>query len=165
MIGPLRESIGVTVDTSSVGPFLESKTGAIRAALARKMDFTEARLQGIIVGDKLSGQLLNRGTGSLSNSVRPTKTIVTNSEITGGVVAGGTGAPHARPLEYGSNAHPIEAVNAKALHFVMNGKEVFFKRVMHPGNRAYAFMRGTLGEESANIQAGFQETAAEAART
>jgi hypothetical protein len=47
----------------------------------------------------------------------------------------------------------------------MNGKEVFFKRVMHPGNRAYAFMRGTLGEESANIQAGFQETAAEAART
>jgi hypothetical protein len=172
-IGPFRESVGVTVDTSAVGPFLESKTGAIRKALAAKMDFTTLRLQQIIVNDKLEGQVLNHKTGNLGKSVRPTETVVTTSEIDGGVVAGDTGAGYARALEYGSRAHLIIAVNAKALAFGVQGGEVvsglyetetiFRKKVMHPGNRAYAFMRGTLDEESQNIQAGFQEAVAEGA--
>lgn len=163
--GPFRENVGVTIDTAAVGPFLESKTDAIRKALAAKMDFTTARIQKIIVDDKLQGQLLNHRKGKLSNSVRPTETAVTADEIDGGVVAGGTGAPYARALEYGARAHLIKAVNAKALHFSVGGVEIFRKSVMHPGNRAYAFMRGTLDEEASNIQAGFQEAANEAAKS
>lgn len=178
--GPYRESVGVTIDTNAVGPFLESKTGAVRKALAAKMDFTSIRIQKIIVDDKLQGQLLNHKTGQLAGSVRPVETVVTSGEIDGGVVAGGTGAPYARPLEYGSRAHLIKAVNAKALMFEAAGGGghepwggtfskgdslmVFVKSVQHPGNRAYAFMRGTLDEEAQNIQQGFQETADEAAK-
>lgn len=174
-IGPFREAVGVTVDTSAVGPYLESKTGAVKNALVAKMDYTTLRLQKIIVNDKLQGQLLNHRTGNLGNSVRPTETTVTESEIDGGVVAGGTGAPYARPLEYGSRAHLIRAINAKALAFSVDGGEVvsgltdretiFRKSVQHPGNRAYAFMRGTLDEEATSITAGFQETVTEAARS
>lgn len=163
--GPYREAVGVTIDTSAVGPYLESKTSAVKDALAAKMDFTTLRLQKIIVDDKLQGQLLNHRTGNLGGSVRPTETTVTETEIDGGVVAGGTGAPYARPLEYGARAHLIQAVNAKALHFSINGKEVFAKSVRHPGNRAYAFMRGTLDEEASNITAGFQDAVTEAARS
>ena len=163
--GPFRENVGVTIDTAAVGPFLESKTNAIMKALEAKMDFTSARVQQIIVNDKLQGQLLNHRSGKLSNSVRPTSTVVTVDEIDGGVVAGGSGAPYARPLEYGSRAHLIRAINAKALHFSIGGEEFYRKSVMHPGNRAYAFMRSTLDEEAQNIQAGFQEAASEAAKS
>lgn len=177
--GPYRENVGVTIDTAAVGPMLESKTDAIRKALAAKMDFTTARMQQIIVNDKLQGQLLNHKTGKLGDSVRPTETVVTADEIDGGVVAGGGVAPYARPLEYGARAHLIRAINAKALAFESSGGSgyepwggafskgdstmIFVKSVMHPGNRAYAFMRGTLDEEAANIQIGFQEAATEAA--
>lgn len=163
--GPYRESVSVTIDTNAVGPFLESKTGAIRKALADRMDYTTAMLQMKIVNDKLNGQMLNRRTSHLANSVRPTDTVVTADEIAGGVEAGGRGAPYARPLEYGSGAHVIEAVNAKALRFVVDGKVIFRRRVMHPGTRAYAFMRGTLDENSGLIQEGFQESASEAAQS
>ncbi len=163
-LGPYREQVGVTIDTSAVGPMLESKTMAIRWALREKMSYTTAHLQQIIVDEKLDGQLLNRRTSSLANSVRQTPTTETTEEIDGGVVAGGTGAPYARPLEYGSQAHEIVAVNAKALHFVIDGKDIFRRRVMHPGNRAYAFMRGTLDEQAEEIRTGFQVAAEEAAK-
>ena len=162
--GPFRENVGVTIDTSAVGPMLESKTSAIMKALTAKMDFTTARVQQVIVNDKLQGQLLNHREGNLSNSVRPTETVVTATEIDGGVVAGGTAAPYAAALEYGARAHLIRAINAKALHFSIGGQEMFRKQVMHPGNRAYAFMRSTLDEQAQEIQAGFQEAASEAAK-
>lgn len=156
--GPWRESVGVTIDTNMVGPFLESKMGGIRAALSQKMDYWDARLQQIIVNDKLQGQLLKHRTGKLGDSVRAQETIVTPEEISGGVTAGGGPVDYARPLEYGAKAHLIEAVNAKALHFFIDGKEFFRKSVMHPGVRAYAFMRGTLDEQSVQIQSDFQES-------
>jgi hypothetical protein len=180
-LGPYRESVAVTIDTNAVGPMLESKTDAIMQALATKMDFTTARLQQVIVDDKLQGQLLNHRLGHLSNSVRPTETVATADEISGGVVAGGTGAPYARALEYGSRAHLIRAVNAKALQFEVSGASdyspwgglfsksdsgmIYVKQVMHPGTRAYAFMRGTLDEQAQEIQAGFQQAAAEGANS
>lgn len=155
--GPFREDVGVTVDTSAVGPFLESRTSQIRAALVARMDYWSLRLQQIIVDEKLQGQLLNHVTGKLGDSVRPRETAVTPAEITGGVTAGGGPVPYARPLEYGSQAHSIVPVRAKALHFFVEGKEIFTQHVNHPGNRAYAFMRGTLDENAARIQQDFQE--------
>jgi len=39
-------------------------------------------------------------------------------------------------LETGTSPHIIEPVNVKALHFLMNGKDVFATRVQHPGSVA-----------------------------
>jgi hypothetical protein len=160
--GPFRESVGVTIDTNAVGPFLESKTGAIRAALAEKMGLTSRNLA-VAVSAKVAGQVLQVHTGRLSGSIRTLPTETSPNEITGGAAAGGAQVVYARPLEYGSRAHIIQAINAKALHFQIGGKEIFAKQVMHPGTRAYAFMRGTLDEQATSIIEGFQETAAEAA--
>ena len=43
-------------------------------------------------------------------------------------------------------AHVIEAKKAAALHFVMGGKDVFAKRVNHPGSQMpeRSFMRSSL---------------------
>lgn len=163
--GPFRESVGVTIDTNAVGPFLESKTGAIRAALAEKMGLTSRNLA-VAVSAKVTGQVLQVRTGRLSGSIRTLPTETSPNEITGGAAAGGGPVVYARSLEYGSREHRIpliQAINAKVLHFQIGGKEIFARSVMHPGTRAYAFMRGTLDEQATSIIEGFQETAAEAA--
>jgi hypothetical protein len=163
-IGPFRESVDVTIDTSAVGPYLESKTNAIREALIARMTAVDTMLQSKIVG-KLSGELLQQRTGKLSSSVRIVETTASATEIAGGVTAGGGPVNYAAALEYGAKAHIIQAINVKALAFMWQGRQVFFKSVNHPGNEAYAYMRGTLDENSENIQAEFQDAADEAARS
>lgn len=154
--GPFREGVDVVVDTSSVGPYLEGRTGAIRAALAGKVNYWSLRLQQIIVNEKLQGQLLRHVSGKLGDSVRAMETKLTPEEISGGVTAGGGPVP-ARPLEYGSAAHEIVPVNAHALHFYVDQKEIFTQHVNHPGTKAYAFMRGTLDEHAEEIRNDMQE--------
>ena len=57
-------------------------------------------------------------------------------------------------LEYGTGTHvgrpryKIEAKNAKSLKFVVGGKTVFAKSVMHPGVRPYAMRRVAMAEAS-----------------
>ena len=163
-LGPFREQIGFTIDAAGIDAALRSRADAIRSALAAKMTYTGMRLQMIIVNDKLQGQLLQHRTGNLGDSVRPIETEVTPTTISGGVTAGGGPVDYARPLEYGSKEHIIRAVNAKMLHFFIEGREFFRYSVMHPGNRAYAFLRGTAEEQKENIISGFQQAAAEAGR-
>lgn len=50
-------------------------------------------------------------------------------------------ANYSADIEYGTNAHEIKPVNAKALHFKQNGKEVFYKKVNHPGTKPNPVMR------------------------
>jgi hypothetical protein len=164
-VGPYRQSIEANIDLSAVSAFLESKTEAIRLALAERMTAVDLMLQSKIVEGKLSGDPIKRRTGKLSNSVRPIETMVSGPEITGGVTAGGGPAYYAKFLEYGTRAHLIFPVKARCLAFIIDGKQVFAMRVNHPGNRAYAFMRGTLEENSQNIIGEFQDAAAEAANS
>lgn len=159
----LPSSVEVTIDTSAVGPYLQDKSGAIRAALVEKMTAVSTMLQSKIVGEKLSGQLLNRRTGKLSDSVRIEGVTVTDTEIDGGVTAGGGPVTYAAALEYGSKPHIIVPVKARALAFMIDGKQIFAMRVNHPGTKEYAFMRGTLAENEDVITAEFQDAAREAA--
>lgn len=163
-LGPFRENLPVTIDTSAVGPFLESKVNSVRDALAERMTYTSAMLQQAIVDEKLSGQLLKIRSGKLASSVRGIETYKTWSTISGGVTAGGGPVVYARSLEYGSKAHDILPRNAKSLHFFVDGKEIFTGRVRHPGTKAYAFMRGTLDEKAQEIVSGFQDAAIEGAK-
>ncbi len=54
--------------------------------------------------------------------------------------------PYSKYLEFGTKPHLIEATNAKALHFAINGKDVFAKLVMNPGipQDKFAFIRPAI---------------------
>jgi hypothetical protein len=177
--GPYQDSVDVEIDVSAVGPALESKTDAIMEALTAKMGSVSLALQSAIV-QKLSGELLQRRTGQLSNSIRTIPTTVGSDSITGGVLGGGGVAPYARALEDGSVAHVIEAKSAKALAFEVSATSnfapygglfaknggslmVIVKKVNHPGTKAYAFMKGTLDENRQNIIGEFQDSVKEGA--
>lgn len=50
-------------------------------------------------------------------------------------------ANYSADIEYGTNAHEIRPVTAQALHFKQNGKDVFYKKVMHKGTQPNPVMR------------------------
>lgn len=70
----------------------------------------------------------------------------------GDVIAGKAGArrkgggPRTVPeiLDKGSRPHVIRARRRKALRFVVNGKVVFRRQVMHPGTRGSGFLTKSL---------------------
>ena len=47
-------------------------------------------------------------------------------------------------LENGTSPHLIEPVNANVLHFVINGEDIFAKRVHHPGTVAQPHFKPAL---------------------
>jgi len=175
--GPYRESVGVTIDTNAVGPFLESKTSAIRAALAQKMTETVAMLQMKILG-KLEGEVLHHRTGKLVTSVREgaIATVVSADEITGGVAGGGGPAWYGRLHEYGGTFEVPEgrrvALGTKASRakLMLQAKRGGYDFITHVQSKPYSitfpersFMRSTLTENEEEIRAGFQNAAKEAA--
>lgn len=50
-------------------------------------------------------------------------------------------ARYSADIEYGTKAHEIKPVTAQALHFKQNSKEVFYKKVNHPGTKPNPVMR------------------------
>ncbi|MDE2426910.1 MAG: hypothetical protein KGO96_13500 [Elusimicrobia bacterium] len=101
-------------------------------------------MQRYVQVEKLSGQVLNRRTGTLRNSIfeRVTEGADSVSAVTG------TGLSYAKPLEDGAAPHVILPVRAKMLSFVVGGRRVFARQVNHPGNRAYRFLKGSLEERA-----------------
>jgi len=180
MIGPLREQVGVTIDTSAVGPYLESKTGAIREALARKMNDTTLMLIRKITTEKLEGQVLKHRTGKLVTSVRQgqEKAVVTPDSITGGVTGAGGAAWYGRLHEYGGTfeAHRGRRValgsRKQRQRLSLQAKAGGEDYVTHVQSKPYtihfperSFMRSSLTEEAEGIIEGFQQTAKEAANS
>lgn len=53
-------------------------------------------------------------------------------------------APYARVVTDGSRAHRIEPRNARALHWMEGGRDVFARSVNHPGTRPNPFPRKAL---------------------
>ena len=53
-------------------------------------------------------------------------------------------AEHWKYVEFGSNPHVISAKNKKSLKFKVDGKNVFRKKVMHPGVRPNPFIRNII---------------------
>jgi phage gpG-like protein len=113
-------------------------------ALYRTLTRLAIQLTRHIKEDKLSGQVLRNRTGTLRRSINY-RVVGTSTLITAFV---GTNLDYARIHEYGGTTKPhvIEPKNAQALHFLMNGKDCFFKRVNHPGSRMpeRSFLRSAL---------------------
>ena len=120
----------------------------VRARLERAVYSLAERLRNHIIQDKLLGQVLNRRTGRLGQSIQQ-KVDSSATSITGTVYSAGD-VKYAAIHEFGGHipAHIIEAKNAQALAFVMGGKQVFAKRVNWPGATMpqRSFMRSSLAD-------------------
>lgn len=138
--------------------------GRLKDALFRKMHLITSDLRNYIIQDKLSGQVLNKRTGKLQQSIAEAVTSA-NSDVIGRVFSSGD-VKYAAIHEYGGHtkAHIIEATNGKALAFMMGGKQVFFKRVNHPGSNMpeRSFMRSSLKDKKPYIETQIQAAANEA---
>lgn len=88
-------------------------------------------------------KLAPKNTGKYAESIQVGDTKVNNKTITTEIytdakVISCSGAEYnlGYLLETGTSPHLIEPVNAKILHFKINGEDVFTKRVHHPGTIA-----------------------------
>lgn len=123
----------------------------VRVTAKSSLDMWALELAGYIKADKLSGSPLNWRSGSLSNSVYPTKADAAGSTISAGARAG-LDVPYAKIHEYGGviPAHVVVARNAKALAFTVGGITRFAKSVQIPAinmpERSY--MRSALQDKA-----------------
>jgi phage gpG-like protein len=134
----------------------------IRDALSSKANALATELQAKIQ-QKLSGAVLNQKSGALARSI-----ITTVDDSTADVsVSIATGdIKYAAIHEYGSMIPPHQVVpdKAKALAFIIGGKQAFAARVNLPAiampERSY--MRSSLAEMADEISEGLSEAVAEA---
>ena len=125
----------------------------VRAALAAKADVLTVALQAKIQ-QKLTGGVLNAKTGALARSI-----LATLEEADAGVavsIASAGDVKYAAIHEFGGVIPPHEIVpdKAKALAFLLGGKQVFAARVSLPAivmpERSY--MRSSLAEMAGAIR-------------
>jgi len=100
------------------------------------------------VEEKLSGEVLERRSGKLADSVNIIPAVQDGTAIVGGVTAAGGEAFYGIFQELGVE-HPWEimVVDMKALHFLAEGKSIFSRHARHPGLPARSYMESTAEEE------------------
>lgn len=139
----------------------------IHDALAKKILLLSLKLQQK-VQEKLNNNVLKRRTGNLYNSIR--QRLEDSPTSISGIVwstGGSTGnnPPYARIHEYGGTtpAHEIFPKNARALAFMMNGKQMILGKVNHPGSviPARPYMHPSFDEMKSEIRSGIEHAAVE----
>lgn len=121
-----------------------------KAELVKAVTGLTLKLESKIKNEKLSGQVLNVITGNLRASVHSIMPVEqTGGSVVGHVAQSGDvkyGAIH----EFGgkTQAHDIYPTKAKALAFMVGGKQVFAKVVHHPGSQMpeRSYMRSALAD-------------------
>jgi hypothetical protein len=131
----------VTGQDNVIRMLLAVKDGA-RVKLLETMNTVATDMQRYVQAEKLSGNPIKRVTGLLRDSIfeRVSESGTAVSAVTG------TGLSYAKGLEDGNPPHVIVPVRAKMLSFVVGGTRVFARKVNHPGNRAFHYLRDTLHE-------------------
>jgi phage gpG-like protein len=143
--------ITVHVDSFSVSARLE----ALPAALHERVLQTVMRLAGELVAlaqakaPKKSGRLARSIHSRISDSPRSIRAKV------------GTSVKYAAAQEFGAHipAHDLEARKAKALTFMLGGKQVFAAHVRFPGATIpeHSFLRSALRELTPEILSSLEE--------
>lgn len=132
---------------------------ALKAVLLQKTQALAIDIQGVVVSQKLHGQVLNHRSGALARSIQQEATS-TDLKVTGRVFSSGD-VKYAAIHEYGGTTSPHDIVpnKAQALAFTIGGKQVFAKVVHHPGSKMpeRSFMRSTLAEWKERIIQEYQE--------
>jgi phage gpG-like protein len=150
----------VTVDDRAVRLRFKELPDRVLSRLQTAVASLSEQLRSHIVNDLLNGQLLKRRSGRLGRSIQ-WKLDKTSTSVTGAVFPS-KDVPYAGIQEFGGKtaAHVIEARNGGALAFMWNGKQVFFKKVNHPGSNIPAkyYMRTGLSDMRQKIIATLQES-------
>lgn len=143
-------------------PALAGMPDRLRAALADKVDALAAALEAKIQ-QKLSGGVLNQKSGALARSIA---TAIDDS--TGGIsvtLATSPDIKYAAIHEYGGTIPPHEIVpdKARALAFIVGGKQAFATRVNLPAIAMpeRSFMRSSLAEMADEIKEALSDAVAE----
>jgi phage gpG-like protein len=149
--------LDLQVDDRVIMARLNAMPGKLRAALLKKTYELAEKLKSN-VQQNLTNRILNIRTGKLVRSIFEQVTNNTN-EVAGRVYS--SGVPYAAIQEFGgqTKAHIIEAKNGKALMFNMGGKEVFFRRVNHPGSKvpAHHYMGQAFDAMKPEITTGYEQ--------
>lgn len=118
---------------------------------AQMYEAVEDRLEEIATeATSIMKSVINKKTGALRDSVQMEKAkdgsylVGVNEQI---LINDKRNAGHVNYVSYyynGSKPHTIRAKNAKALHWVLNGKDYYAKSVHHPGNKPHDFIQDTV---------------------
>lgn len=144
----------------------------IVAAITEKMNLLMIRLQQKVVGTTIPRYF--KSAPNISASVQMIPASVAGSKIIGGVTAGGPRTTtitkksgrevdYAAVQEYGVAAsYEILPFEKKALAFLLDGKQVIARRVLHPPLAARPYMREALEEMTPEITEGLQQAVRDA---
>ena len=153
----------ITVDDRAVRAKFDKMPKEVHDRLKLTVGVLAEKLRSYIVSNKLLGQVLQRRSGRLGRSIKA-RTEDTAEGVTGFVFSSGD-VPYARIQEYGGKtaAHVIEAKNGKALAFMMGGRQVFFRKVNHPGSNIpeRSYMRSSLADMRDEIIAAMKKAVGE----
>ncbi len=148
--------IEVTGDRELVAK-LSAMPSKVHDALLRKVTALELMLEAR-VKRKLSGEVLNVVTGALRRSIFGTVDDAQTRVV--GKVASSGDVIYAGIHEFGGKtpAHDIYPDKAKALAFMIGGKQVFAKVVHHPGSQMpeRSFLRSSLADMKTEILDGLE---------
>lgn len=154
----------ITVQTEVVGATevadrFRALQPAILSNLKSTLDAWAESLASYIQQSKLSGNPLHQRTGALRDSINPYRE--DEGDVLNAGAGGGAGLDYARPLEFGSPPHEILPRRSKFLRFEKDGRVIFARKVNHPGNRPFRYMRDSLSENKddaiARLRAAVQE--------
>ena len=127
----------------------------IRASLVREVTKQALLLERHVKTQKLMGQVLQKRTGRLMQSIQGRVSQATATAVMGRVYSAGD-VKYAGIHEYGGATPPhlIEARKAKALAFGIGGKTVFARSVNHPGSKMpeRSFLRSSLTDRAPEIK-------------
>ena len=135
---------------------------ALQAALGAKATELAAALADL-VKDKLSGAVLNAGSGALRDSIAASVTADADGVLA--LVASEGDVKYAAIQEYGgkTSAHEILPVKGDVLAFVAGNGQHFARRVEHPGSviPERSYLRSSLEDMKDEILSALAGTAAE----
>lgn len=137
----------------------------IHRSLVRKINAL-VQMLATRVRQKLSGEVLHVRSGDLRGSIH-TKVTETTTSVKGTVYSAGD-VKYARIHEYGGTipAHDIVPNKKKALAFIVDGKQIFARRVHIPeiNMPERSYLRSSLEELRPVIIAGLREATKEGVR-
>ena len=157
---------GTVLGDKEVVAHFDAMPAKVHAALLAKTQSLSVKLARYIQEQKLSGQVLKVRSGNLRRSIA-FMTTDSADVITGKAYSSGD-VKYAAIHEFGGKtaAHDIVPTKAKALAFMMNGKQVFASIVHHPGSvmPERSFMRSGLADMREEIIEGLRQAALDAMR-
>jgi phage gpG-like protein len=138
----------VEYDDQAAVARLDRMTVGMRANLTSEVQAIAFDMQAE-VKRKISGEVLNVVTGNLRAHILE-DVVSTPSQVIGQVFT--SGVKYAAVHEFGgSGFYEIVARDAKALHWLSGGMDMFRRAVNHPPAKERSYMRSTLAEMRQSI--------------